>query len=130
MIGISINDGGFELRCGEPIGRRRYFDAETIARLREFSSRYAKLREQDGSQSAAGLLMLGRQLFGFLDGDAGDLTALMNRAPRPLHFEIVADRRRPSEPEMALLRAPWELLANAQGFLAADVLLTTARSDD
>jgi tetratricopeptide (TPR) repeat protein len=118
MIGISIADGGFELICAEPIGRRRYLDEETATALEDFGKRYAKLLES--ANPAEGLLALGRGLYRFLDGDSGDLTKLLDGAPRPIHFEIAAPTRRPDQSALALLRAPWELLANDQGFLAGD----------
>src|SRR6202035_442552 len=112
MIGISIADGGFELVCADPIGRRRHLNDETTATLEDFGKRYAKLLE--ATNPAEGLLALGRDLYRFLDGDSGDLTALLDRAPRPIHFEIAAPTRRPDQSALALLRAPWELLANDQ----------------
>ena len=60
-------------------------------------------------------------LHGWLDGDGGQLNALLQRAERPLRFEVCAANRYPSPAEWALLRAPWELLADQQGFLAGDV---------
>ena len=45
----------------------------------------------------------------------------LQQAQRPLRFEICAANRYPSPEEWALLRAPWELLADQQGFLAGDV---------
>jgi CHAT domain len=66
-------------------------------------------------------LALGRELHVWLDGDGGQLTALLQQSERPLRFEVCAAKRYPSAAEWALLRAPWELLADQQGFLAGDV---------
>jgi hypothetical protein len=121
MIGISISHDGFQLMCGEPIGARRHLDATTVAALEEFGQRYGQLLDAD--KPAEDFLKLGRDLYGFLDGDGGYLTALIERTSRPLHFEIAAPTRRPDTATLALLRAPWELLANEQGYLAGDVAL-------
>ena len=122
MIGISISDGGFDLICGEVrIGRRRYLDGTACRKLEGFASRYAGLLGR--TEPSSELLVLGQDLYAFLDGDGGDLTALIDRAPRPLHFEIATTARRPVAAELALLRAPWELLAKDQVFLASDAIL-------
>jgi CHAT domain-containing protein len=47
----------------------------------------------------------------------------LQQAEIPLHFEVCAANRSPSEAEWSLLRAPWELLADERGFLARDVTL-------
>lgn len=122
MIGILISEGGFELICDEPVGQRRHLDAKTVTTLGEFGKRYGTLVAS--SNPAAGLLTLGQDLYRFLDGDGGDLTRLIDRAPRPLRFEIAAPTPRPDGATLALLRAPWELLAKDNAFLASDVALS------
>jgi hypothetical protein len=57
---------------------------------------------------------LGRELFGWLEGDAGQLSGLLERAGAPLVFEVRAARS-PSASGWALLRAPFELLARPGG---------------
>src|SRR5262245_15425503 len=121
MLGITVADGGFQLVCGDWTRPRRHLDAAELARLEGFSSRHAWLRKQ--KDPSAGLSLLGKERFGFLDGEGRHFATLLDRAPRPLHFEIAATSRRPSAAELTLLRAPWELLANDEGFLAADVRL-------
>jgi hypothetical protein len=112
MIGISIADAGFELLCNsERIGRRRPLDEVTVKTLDGFSSRYAALLDRDDDTSEA-LLTLGRDLHRFLDGDGRDLATLIDRAKRPVHFEIATSSKRPLDAERAVLRAPWELLAS------------------
>ena len=65
---------------------------------------------------------LGRELFGWLDGDQGQLSVLLDRAPRPVVFEIGGPQA-PSDQAWAVLRAPFELLARpGGGFLAEDEL--------
>jgi hypothetical protein len=121
MNGLFIVDGGYELLCGDvAIGRVRHLDAAAVATLEGFSGRYGQLL---GSPHAgAGLLALGRELYGWLDGE-GQLHALLQRAERPLRFEVCAANLLPSPAEWALLRAPWELLADQNGFWAGDVAL-------
>ena len=120
MLGIFAFDGGFELICGgSAVGARRHLDAAAVSALEGFSRRYYELLQS--SYAAAGLLALGRELYGWLDGDGGQLNALLQCAERPLRFEVCAANRYPSAAEWALLRAPWELLADQQGFLAGDV---------
>src|SRR3954469_25193158 len=87
MIGIATDNDGFELVCGDKrIGTRRHLDVATVSNLTAYAQRYAKLLERGGP--AAELLALGRELFHFLDGSGRDLAALIEAAPRPLHFEI------------------------------------------
>jgi CHAT domain len=120
MLGIFVADGGFDLLCGgSAVGDRRHLDAAAVLALEVFSRRYYELLRSP--HAAAGLLALGRDLYGWLDGEGGVLSTLLQRAERPLRFEICAANRYPSPAEWSLLRAPWELLADQQGFLAGDV---------
>src|SRR5262249_41217519 len=90
-----------------------------ISALEGFSRRYGQLL--NSQHAGAGLLALGRELYDWLDSEGGQLHALLQRAEPPLQFEVCATNRYPSEAEWSLLRAPWELLADQQGFLAGDV---------
>jgi DNA-binding CsgD family transcriptional regulator len=118
MIGLAIGSDGFELICREPPGRRRPLDAAMVAILESYRERHDALLATD--DATPGLLALGQELYRFLDGEAGALTALIDRAPRPLQFGIVCAAAEPSRAELSLLHAPWELLADDRGFLAAD----------
>src|SRR5262245_32852183 len=98
MIGIAIADGGYELVCGDArIGGRRYLDEQAVRTLEGFALRYNELLAR--SERSSELLVLGQDLYAFLEGDGGDLTALIERAPRPLHFKIAATARRPAATE-------------------------------
>jgi hypothetical protein len=102
MCGILAVDRGFELLCGgSPAGRRRHLDDSAVSSLKGFSDSYVRPVSASG-----GLLVLGRDLYSWLDGDGGQLTALLQQADRPLRFEVCAANRYPGEPEWALLRAP------------------------
>src|SRR5215831_9727059 len=120
MNGLFVVDGGFELLCrGTTVGRRRHLNAAAMTKLEGIATRYAQL--VNSAFGAAGLLVLGRELYDWLNGDGGQFDELMQRAPRPLRFEVCSSQLIPTAAEWSLLRAPWELLADQQGFLAGDV---------
>lgn len=121
VIGIVVRSDGFVLIGPDPFGRYRPWDAETVAILESFGRRRPAFAA--AASPTAGLLAIGRDLYRFLDGEGGELTALINRAQSPLQFEIVSAIA-PSNPAgLALLHAPWELLANDLGFLADEDVL-------
>ncbi|MGM7643936.1 CHAT domain-containing protein [Nocardia sp. JW2] len=122
MIGLVVDDGGFDVLVGDSrIGPRRVVETDDVELLDELTARYARLvhsRAEDGA-----LLSVGRELFDWLDGPERQLSGLLDRAPAPLVFEVRGPRS-PTESAWAMLRAPWELLAAAgTGFLAADELV-------
>jgi len=118
---VLIQDDAFELRVGDrSIGPHRTLDAETSAWLRDLNSRYGLLERRTDPNAAIGI---GRDLYRRLDGDQRQLSRLLEEVPRPLILSVHCPRRRPSPAEWALLHAPWELLADDQGYLAADALL-------
>ena len=122
MNGISVIDDGFEVVCKAiPLGSRRHSDSQSVATLEEFSQRYSKLLQL--RRNAAELLVLGRDLYRWVNGDGGQLTGLLQQTVRPLRFEVAVARRFPSRAEWILLHAPWELLADDKGYIAADVPL-------
>ncbi len=86
--------------------------------LRRLAASYARSREQPDTE----LFFLGRELFAWLDGDERWLDRLQPRAGAPLRVEIRAPAL-PDADERSLLQAPWELLADDGGFLAADLTL-------
>jgi hypothetical protein len=112
MNGLFIADDGFDLVCGDvAVGRRRHLDAAAIAALEGFSHKYGHVL--GSAHDGAGLLALGRELYDWLDGTERQLHALLQRAERPLRFEVCAANLLPSSAEWSLLRAPWELLAGS-----------------
>jgi len=119
--GLFVNDTGFELLVGEErIGSRRLFDLTDVALLKNLAARYARAVQTHSGPEV--LIDLGRELYGWLDGDQGQLSQLLERASSPLVFEIRGPRR-PLAQAWAVLRAPFELLAPPAGsFLAADEL--------
>jgi hypothetical protein len=78
------------------LGRRRHLDEAAVLALKGFSDRYAGLL--GSAQPAAGLLALGRDLYQWLDG-GGHMTELLQRAQRPLRFNVCAARGFPGRPE-------------------------------
>jgi tetratricopeptide (TPR) repeat protein len=117
--GLAVDDTGFEILDGdERIGPRRVIEPGDAGLLTALAARYARAVEA-GSDTGV-FAELGRELWAWLDGDQGQLTALLERAARPLVFEVRGPRI-PSDAAWALLRAPLELLARpGGGFLAED----------
>lgn len=81
-----------------------------------------------GGQAAlsAKLTDLGRDLFGWLDGDGGWLRRVLAQATGAVEIEFAAPLH-PTLDERAFVEAPWELLAwpeggSGSGFLAADAI--------
>ena len=121
VIGLVIDGAGFEVLAGaERIGSRRTVGPADAALLTGLADRY--VRAVQAGANAGVFVALGRELYGWLDGDQGQLSALLERAARPLVFEVQGPRS-PSDQAWALLRAPFELLAPPDGgFLAEDEL--------
>ncbi|WP_306208691.1 CHAT domain-containing protein, partial [Actinoplanes sp. RD1] len=121
VTGLVVDGSGFEVVAGtERVGPRRGVGTQDQVLLAEIGARYVR-----GVQAHAGdevFVELGQQLWSWLEGEQGQLTALLERAGAPLVFEVRGPAV-PSEAARALLRAPWELLARPGGeFLAADAL--------
>ena len=121
MTGLVVDGTGFEvLAGGERVGPRRLVGPGDVGLLTGLAARYVRA-VQAGSDEGV-FIGLGRELYGWLEGDQGQLTALLERAGRPVVFEV-AGPRSPSEAAWAVLRAPFELLAPpGGGFLAEDEL--------
>ena len=119
--GISIDSERFEIVADEEaVGPRRDLDEAAVRDLESFAERYGVILRTRGAAGA--VLALGRELYRWFDGDRGQLKTLVSSAPRPFLFEVRA-RARPSKAEWALLRVPFELLADDDGFLAQNALL-------
>ena len=121
MTGLVVDDAGFEVLAGdERMGPRRPAEAADVEFLAGLAGRYVRAVESGRDDGVfAGL---GRELYGWLDGDQGQLSRLLEMAVRPVVFEV-AGPRSPSEAAWAVLRAPFELLAQpGGGFLAEDEL--------
>src|SRR3984885_4991422 len=130
VTGLVVDDAGFELLVGDQrIGSRRVFRDGDVELLTELARRY--VRAVQAGSGPDEFIAIGRELFGWLDGDAGQLSELVERAERPLVFEVRGPRT-PAERAWAVLRAPFELLAPsaggspaeaAGGFLAEDAII-------
>jgi hypothetical protein len=119
MTGLVVDGTGFEvLAGGERVGSRRTLGPGDVELLAGLAGRY--VRAVQAGSDAGVFAGLGRELYRWLDGDQGQLTVLLERATRPLVFEVTGPRS-PSDAALAVLRAPFELLAAPDGgFLARD----------
>ena len=111
--------GGFVSLVGGGIDRRRPLVAN---RLIDLGRRYGRAR---GRSDSVPLMQIGRELYAWLDGAEGWLAELRPQLTPPFLLEIQAPLQ-PTAPEWAALHAPWELLADQAGFLAADAHLRYA----
>jgi tetratricopeptide (TPR) repeat protein len=121
VTGLVLDGAGFEvLAAGERIGSRRPVGPADEGFLAGLAGRYARAVQAGGDEGV--FVELGRELFGWLDGDQGQLSVLLERAARPVVFEVGGPQV-PSDQAWAVLRAPFELLARpGGGFLAGDEL--------
>ncbi|BAJ27690.1 MULTISPECIES: CHAT domain-containing protein [Kitasatospora] len=119
ITGLVVEEGGFELVVGgDGLGPRRPLRDGDVDWLTGVANRYVDA-VRGGSRREV-LLGLGRELYGWLDGDRRWLARLLEEAPSPVLFEVRGPRR-PSVAEWALLRAPFELLAvPGGGFLVEE----------
>ncbi|WP_074769913.1 CHAT domain-containing protein [Magnetospirillum fulvum] len=110
------------LKDGTAVGADRDLGEADVTLLEGLSARYATVRELGAAQASIAnvqLLEIGRELYGWLDGRQGWLGDLRRVLLPPFLFEIRAPLV-PDRAVLAVLRAPWEVLANDRGFLAAD----------
>jgi tetratricopeptide (TPR) repeat protein len=122
VTGLVVDGAGFEvLAGGERVGSRRVLGPADAGLLAGLAGGY--VRAVRAGSDAGVFAGLGRELFGWLEGDQGQLTGLLERAARPVVFEV-AGPRSPSDQAWAVLRAPWELLAWPGGGLLAEDELT------
>jgi tetratricopeptide (TPR) repeat protein len=121
VTGLVVDGTGFEvLAGGERIGSRRALGPADVEWLEGLAAKY--VRAVQAGSDAGVFVGLGRELFGWLDGDQGQLSRLLEQAVPPLVFEIQGSHS-PSDEAWAVLRAPFELLARPDGgFLAEDAL--------
>ncbi|MEO1020736.1 MAG: hypothetical protein AAFY56_24125, partial [Pseudomonadota bacterium] len=116
---LYLQDNAFEFLVeNELIGARRILDDDAVKNMREFIERYHALV---GRENPPELLTLGRELYERLNGPAGQLDQLRQKSPPPFTLEVSATAQ-PSEREALMLRLPFEILADADGFLANDAL--------
>ena len=87
---------------------------QTVGQMRAWGATYRHAVEFD-EQGA--LWMVGRELFGWLDWDGWAARWLRGTGARVMEVSVDTDA---AEASRLLLDLPWELLADAQGFLAAD----------
>ena len=91
MTGLVISGGSFEvLSGGERIGLRRAIGSSDVELLTGVADRYARavLAGSDAGVFAG----LGRELFGWLEGDQGQLSEVLDRSVCPVVFEVQGPR--------------------------------------
>jgi tetratricopeptide (TPR) repeat protein len=122
VTGLVVDGTGFEVLVGdERIGPRRVLGPADVELLEVLAARY--VRAVQAGCDAGVFVELGRELYGWLEGDQGQLSVVLERAVSPLVFEVRGPRS-PSDRAWAVLRAPFELLARpGGGLLAEDELL-------
>ncbi|EGV29830.1 AAA ATPase, partial [Thiorhodococcus drewsii AZ1] len=106
-----------------PIGSRRPLSKDACVQLAGFARRYTLLEHHRDPRAA---LALGQELYRWLDGEQQGLSRLLEGNVGTLLLTLHCPSRHPTAAEWAALQAPWELLANAEGHLAADPLLQFA----
>ncbi|WP_229794648.1 tetratricopeptide repeat protein [Actinoplanes campanulatus] len=113
MTGLVLDAAGFEvLVAGKPVDARRPLEPADIELLQGVAAEYVDAVHSDADDAV--FVALGRKLFAWIGGDEVQFRT-------PLVFEVRASAS-PSAAEWAVLRAPWEVLADQHGFLAADEL--------
>jgi len=118
VTGLVVDGAGFEVLAGdERIGSRRSVELADVEFLTGLAGRYVRAVRASGD--AGVFVELGRELYSWLDGEQGQLSAVVERAARPVVFEV-AGPRSPSDAAWAVLRAPFELLAQPGGGLLAE----------
>jgi hypothetical protein len=117
---VLIADDAFELRTAETtLGDRRRLDGAAQQQLAALAARYALLEQRPDPVEVHAI---GRDFYRWLDGEQHALRRLLDALTPPLLLTVHCPSRAPSPAEWALLYAPWELLADEAGFLAADAL--------
>jgi tetratricopeptide (TPR) repeat protein len=115
---LGVERDHLTLRCVDPaLDESRDLDPDAKARFEGWADDYRRALRKE--TNAVELLAIGRALFTWLDSSAAWLTRLRRDAQPPLLLELAVPLR-PSPLEHAFLEAPWELLADAAGHLAAD----------
>ncbi len=121
MTGLVVDGSGFEVLAGdERVGPRRPISERDVELLTGLADRYLTAVQARSDDTV--FATIGEELSAWLEGDQGQLSGLLERAARPLVFEVRGPRS-PSAAGWAVLRAPFELLADPRGgLLAADEL--------
>ena len=115
-IELIISGRQITLLEGEKAYPSRELDDTDITRLSGFAESYAALVPRENNRDA--LVALGRKLFDWLDGEDHGLTCALEQCQPPVILEIRCVSPTPSAAETAVLDAPWEILADQNGFLA------------
>ncbi len=94
VTGLVVDGTGFEVLDGdERIGSRRVIGPVDVALLTGLAGRYVRAVHTRAEDSV--FVALGRELYAWLDGGQGQLTALLEKASRPLVFDVEGPRSPP-----------------------------------
>ena len=91
---------------------------EADAPFQEWIDTYRSAKEQ--SESNTHLLQLGRRMFQWLDQSDGWFSQGLENTAIPLIVEVQIPKRNISHAQHSFVEAPWEVLADEQGFLAKE----------
>jgi hypothetical protein len=117
QVDIRLENDRLDIRCDEAnVAETRSLTAEDRQGFAQWGETYRSLLDQTGSADT--LLDLGRKMYAWLDGGARWLDRVRRDGRPPLVVDFVAPRH-PSPSEATFLDAPWELLADEHGHLAA-----------
>ena len=87
VTGLVVDGTGFEVLAGDArVGSRRPIGPTDAELLTGLAARY--VRAVQANADAGVFVGLGRELFGWLDGDQGQLSGLLERTARPVVFEV------------------------------------------
>jgi tetratricopeptide (TPR) repeat protein len=123
-ICLLIQNDSISLRVAStPLAAPMPLDETAVTLLHQIAEAYRRLERRADRKHA---LQLGHRLYRWMDAADARLARAIEQAGAPLLFEVHCPSREPSAAEWAVLHAPWEMLADQHGHLAAEPLLSFA----
>ncbi|WP_156921490.1 CHAT domain-containing protein [Desulfovibrio inopinatus] len=119
-IELRIREQNLSTLVGNEVYGSRDIDDKAVHDLNDFASRYDGIVERRPKQAKADLLTLGCELYAWIAANAPGLSRALDECS-PALLEIICTSRKPNATEAAILDAPWELLADEDGFFAYDL---------
>ncbi|MCP4532441.1 MAG: hypothetical protein GY831_14570, partial [Delftia sp.] len=112
---LRLEQGRFVWQHGGQTREERLLADDEAKQLEDWTARY---RQALGRPNRDVLQAIGREIFAWIDGDQGWLGRSLPTVTPPWIVEFAAGGR-PEDEERQFLAAPWELLADDRGHLAA-----------